>query len=105
MDVRDWNAKPTNVKTYETMKAHFFAAQKARRELGGTAGSTGYVNQMTGHFENAMNQFAEGVANQRAEQATLQESNANLQAQVEAQTAQINQLVQGIQQMQMMKNF
>ena len=55
------------------MKTLFLAAQKARRELGGTAGSTRYVNNMTGTFENAMNQFTKGVATQRVEQATLQE--------------------------------
>ena len=87
------------------MKMHFLAAQKARRELGGTEGSTGYVNHMTGTFENAMNQFAEGVVNQRAEQSTLYESNANLQAKVEAKTAQINQLVHDIQQMQMTQSY
>ena len=103
--VREWNAKPANKKTYKAMKMHFLAAQKARRELGGTAGSTGYVNHMTGTFENAMNQFAKGVANQRAEQATLYESNANLQAKVEAQTAKINQLVHDIQQMQMTQSY
>ena len=92
--------KPEEEKTWENMKTHFIKAQKTRWE-NRTTGSTGYVNNIQTDFEEVISTLTDTMANQHAEAAKMNNQNAALRAQMEAQAQQINNLMMGMQQMQM----